>query len=346
VTDSTVQSVFPVADWQTASPESQGVDPQRLAEAIARLEAITLEEGVSQTMVVRHGRVIWAGPDIDNLHPVWSCSKSFTSACLGLLVDDGAVDLDEPVANHLPALAEHYPTATFRHFAAFTVGYAHRAAAVDGQPAWPFVPAAPLFAPGERYIYGMATDVLAWALTRIAGEGLAELFRRRIARPIGIPDDQWAWGDWGFIDGLRIHGGSGCYAKGLWITARQMARVGWLWANGGRWGDRQILSRAYVDQATRPQSTPDTPPHDGEAWYKRLPGSYGLNLWVNGLTPDGRRQWPAAPPSTSAIQGNNNNICFILPDWNMVLVRLGTDGIISTDLYDGVLEILGEAIGA
>ncbi len=346
MSDSTIQAVFPATDWEAASPASQGVDPRRLDAAMARLEAITLDEGVSQTMVIRHGRVIWAGPDIDNLHPVWSCSKSFTSACLGLLVDDGAVALDEPVANHLPALTEHYPTATFRHFASFTVGYAHRPLEVEGQPAWPFVPAEPLFAPGERYIYGMATDMLAYVLTRIAGEPLAELFRRRIARPIGIPDDQWAWGDWGFIDGVRINGGSGCYAKGLWITARQMARMGWLFVQRGRWGERQLLSEAYIDDATRPQSTPDTPPHDPQAWYKRLPGSYGLNLWVNGVAPDGRRQWPAAPASTSAIQGNNNNICFIVPDWDMVLVRLATDGIIETDLYDGVFEILREAVGS
>ena len=123
--DRTTPCVFPAADWETASPASQGVDTKRLDEAMARLEAITLDEGVTQTMVIRHGKLLWSGPDIDNLHPVWSCSKSFTSTCLGLLVDDGAVDLDEPVANHLPALAEHYPTATFRHFASFTVGYAH-----------------------------------------------------------------------------------------------------------------------------------------------------------------------------------------------------------------------------
>jgi len=325
--------VFPQSDWLTATPESQGVDAAKLDEAMACMEAFTLDEGVTQALVIRNGRMIWRGDDIDNMHPIWSCSKSYTSCCLGMLVDDGVVSLDEPVANYLPELAEHYPTATFRHFANFTVGYRSKPTG-EGQPPWPLEPGPALFAPGERFIYSMATEELGYAITKIAGETLKGMFKRRIADPIGMDPTQWDWGAWGVIDGLVVNGGAGNLAKGIWTTARQIARLGWLFVNRGRWEDTQLLSADWVDEATRPQMANTVPPHDPQGWYIDLPGSYGLNWWVNGHTPDGTRMWPTAPARTCAIQGNNNNICFVIPEWNMVAVRLGTDGIIKNQLYD------------
>ena len=336
-------SAFPQSDWLVATPESQGVDPGKLDEAMACMEGFTLAEGVSQALVIRNGRMIWSGEDIDNLHPIWSCSKSFTSCCLGMLVDDGAISLDEPVAKYLPELQEHYATATFRHFANFTVGYRSQPTG-EGQLAWPFDPAPALFAPGERFIYSMATEELGYAITKIAGETLRDMFKRRIADPIGMDPTQWDWGLWGQIDGLPINGGAGNYAKGIWTTARQIARLGWLFVHRGRWEDTQLLSREWVEEATRPQMDNTVPPHDPEGWYKDLPGSYGLNWWVNGFTPDGTRMWPTAPERTCAIQGNNNNICFVIPEWNMVAVRLGTDGIIDNRLYDRFFEKVQAAL--
>ncbi len=340
----TEASTFPQTDWERAAPESQGIDAAKLDAAMACMDEFTLDEGVRQALVVRNGRMIWCGDDIDNLHPVWSCSKSFTSICLGLMIDDGVCTLDEPLAKYVPALAEHYADATIRHFAGFTVGYAHQDDSTAGEISRPFTPAAPLFAPGKRYVYGMATDVLGHAITRMAGRTMKELFTERIAEPIGMDPGQWTWGNWGEVDGRLVNGGSGSHAKGVWITARQIARVGWLFVNEGCWAGRQLLSREWVDESTKPQSTPDTPPHDPDAWYTRLPGSYGLNWWVNGVAPDGKLQWPAATERTCAIQGNNNNICFVIPEWNMVVVRLGADGIISTDLYDRFFVKMREAM--
>ena len=50
---------------------------------------------------------------------------------------------------------------------------------------------------------------------------------------------------------------------------------------------------------------------------------YGFNWWTNGGK---KREWPDAPPKTYAARGHKNNQCFIIPEWNMVIVRLGTDG--------------------
>lgn len=333
--------VFPGADWQKATPESQGLDSAKLDEAMRQLGEITLDQGTTQSLVVRNGYLLWQGPDIDNKHTVWSCSKSFLSSTLGLLVDDGKCALDSVAADFLPSLAEHYPTVTLRQFANFTSGYQGRG---GGDTPGVFEPAEPLYEPGAMFHYSQSSDQLANVLTRIAGEPLRDLYRRRIAEAIGMDPAGWSWGDWGEIDGLVVCGGSGSYERGISITARQMARMGWLLAKGGQWNGRQVLSRQYVEEMTTPQVANTVPPYDGEAWYLRLPGSYGVNIWLNGVTPDGRRMWPDAPGGLCAIQGNMNNICFAVPEWNMVLVRMGTDGRINNNRYTEVFAKLRLAL--
>jgi len=54
--------------------------------------------------------------------------------------------------------------------------------------------------------------------------------------------------------------------------------------------------------------------------------------------------WPDAPAGVSVIQGNNNNFCFAIPEWRMVLVRMGTDGRINNDRYTEVFALLREAV--
>jgi CubicO group peptidase (beta-lactamase class C family) len=340
--------VFPEADWLTATPESQGVDSRKLLEALATLKEITdaknhevtHHDGITQTVVIRHGAMIWHGPDIDALHEVWSCTKSFVSLCMGLLTDEGKVSPDTLAADILPGMGNFYPAVTLRQMAGFISGYR---GAEEGDTLRVFEPGEPYFAPGTHYHYSHATDMLAYLLTRVAGEPLRDLFRRRIAEPIGMDARGWRWTDWGEVDGRIVCGGTGMYGHVMHITARQMARVGWLLVNRGQWNGRTIVSREYIEDMTTVQAPPTTPPFEKDGWYVRLPGSYGLNIWLNGVTPDGKRMWPAAPAGVAAIQGNMNNICFAIPEWDMVVVRMGTDGRINNNRYTEVFAALREA---
>ena len=326
--------IFPQADWTTADPQSQGVDPRALDDAIDWLGRITGPQGVRQVMVIRRGRLIHGGADLDTVHNIWSCTKGFLAIVLGLMLDDGLLKLDDPLSRYAAELEEFYPTATVRQFASFTSGYNH-ATGDTGKIGDAFTPAAPLHAPGAAFHYNSAPDKLAEVLARVAGRPLRDIFRERVARPIGIPDDQWGWDDWGERHGLAICGGSGMYNRGMRISARQMARVGLMMMAGGRWGERRIISTEAVGEMTRVQVSAATPPYDGGQWYLRLPGSYGLHLWLNGVTAAGNRMWPAGPEDLAAIQGNMNNICFFSPSWQLVVVRMGIDARIANDLYDG-----------
>lgn len=342
---------FPGGDWKQAAPP-QGVDAAKLEEAVEYLRSNAGSDGVNQVLIVRNGYVIWQGPEIDKVHGVWSCTKSFTSTVLGLLIEDGKATLDTLAKDHVPAMASDYPKVTLRHFTTMTSGYRAvgdepRGTYRHGPSLTPFDPCStPLFAPGAQYAYwDSAMNQFANVLTRIAGEPIEALFRRRIAEPIGMDPNEWRWGDFGAIDGIAVNGGSGNSNNHVFISARQMARLGLLLLNGGNWNGKQLIDPQWVKMATRPQVRPTIPLGRDSGADGR--GVYGFNWWTNGIAPDGGRRWPGVPAGAYAASGYNNNDMFIVPEWNMVIVRLGLDQSetrLSNSVHAEFLRRIGAAI--
>ena len=344
--------VFPEAQWLEATPQSQGLDAVKLEEAVSYLREHSGPNGVRELVIVRNGYLLWQGPNAGNVHGIWSGTKSFTSTVLGLLIDDGKATLDTPAQDHLPTLAAAYAQVTLRHFTTMTSGYraAHdepRGGYRHGPSPTPFDPcSAPLFAPGRQYAYwDSAMNQFANVLTRIAGEPLEGFFRRRVADPIGMDPNEWHWGDFGRIDGITVNGGSGNSNKHIFISARQMARFGHLFLNQGNWAGRQLISRQWVEPATKAQVATSIPLWPDSGADGR--GVYGFNWWVNGIRADGTRNWPGAPIHTYAASGYNNNDMFVIPEWKMVIVRLGLDQRqfpITNGIYAEFIRRIGAAI--
>lgn len=331
-------SVFPGTAWEEATPASQGLDAALLDRACVRFGEICGADGSDELAVVRHGRLVWQGTAIDRLHQVYSCTKSFASQCLGLLWDDGRCTPDTRVASILPQLSAHYGDITLGQLSSMTAGFAPAGADLRE-------PGEPLFAAGTALHYGRQPDLLGVALTRLAGEPLRDLYRRRIADPVGIPAAAFDWGFWDLPgEPVPVNGGMGQPPTGVAVTARAMARLGWLWCQGGCWDGRQLLSRRYFATATAVQVAAGLRPHDPAAWYPVLLGRYGLGWWLNGINATGRRLWPSAPADAFAAQGNKNNICIVIPSWNTVVVRLGNDAKGSIQAYDESLDLLRQAL--
>ncbi len=328
--------VYPGRQWTSASPQSQGLDPEKLQAAVEHVRSVTGEVGVSRMVIVRNGYVVWQGEQAEKVDIVYSCTKSFTSTCLGLLWDDGIVSPDDLAADYLPMMKEHYPTVKLWHLSALVSGYNPGQTSLD--------PTEPAFAPGTALEYNRQGDVLSAALTRAGGRSLESLFRQRITNKIGIADDSFGWGTTGMDGDTPINGGAGNPPTAVRINALAMARFGWLLCNMGQWNGRQLISRRYIQHACRPLVPVDMPPHDPKAWYVELIGNYGMGWWTNGPLPNGQPRWPHAPAAMFAAQGNRNNVCFIIPEWQMVVVRLGGDKNIPMHQYDGMFRLLAEAM--
>ena len=348
-----LKMVFPDQHWQESKPEAQGVDSTKLQAAVSYLKDNSGSDGVKELVIIRNGCMIWKGSDIDKMHGVWSLTKSFTSTVLGLLIDDGKAALDTLAKDYVPSMAEVYPDVTLRHFTTMTSGYyavgdEPQGSYKHGPSQTPFKPAQrPLFKPpGSRYAYwDSAMNQFANVLTHIANEPIEDLFKKRIAETIGMDRVKWDWGDFGKIDGIVVNGGSGNSNKHIQISARELARFGHLFLNRGKWKNKQLISASWVDMATEahvPASIPLEPLSGADGR-----GVYGYNWWVNGIKPNGKRNWPGAPPDTYAASGYNNNDMFIIPKWKMVIVRLGLDQSefsITDAIYSTFLEKVGQAI--
>jgi CubicO group peptidase (beta-lactamase class C family) len=290
-------SVFPGEEWTKNSPEDQDVDPQKFQEALDYLESHSLHNGNRELVVIRNGYLIHAGEQADSVHNIWSCSKTFTSTVLGLLIEDGVIGLDDLAHTYEPLLKEWYTGVSFRHFASMTSGYS-----AVGESRWentdyadwswtPYEPDEPYFSPGTAYAY---------------------------------------WDE----------------AQMMFGRVLQLARWGWLFLNEGNWNGQQLISKDWIKMATTVQVPSTIPVGDTDRKVTVGPGCYGFNWWVNGMKADGRMKLPGAPEGCYFASGHNNNKCIIIPDWNMVIVRMGEDGHPEDrDLvYGKFLQLIGNAI--
>jgi CubicO group peptidase (beta-lactamase class C family) len=316
---------FPQGAFTEASPEDLGVHPVGLDHALNGWRVALGRDGIDKTVVLRRGVVIHRGPKADARQPVWSVTKSFTGTALGLLVADGRVSLDTLAASVDPGLRARYPEVTLRHFATMTSGYSAPGRSRWGEPSedWsrtPFVPGPPLFAPGTRFAYwDEAQMMLGRLLTRVAGRDLLTLLADRVFAPLGVAGV--TWDAEGTVDGLTIR--NGC--TGLRLGALDLARLGHLFLSRGRWDERQLIPEDWVREATRAQVPAHVPVADTDR--RRLDGAgiYGFNWWTNGQRADGARPMPHAPAGTFLALGLHHNVLIVVPEWEMVIVRLGED---------------------
>jgi CubicO group peptidase (beta-lactamase class C family) len=123
------------------------------------------------------------------------------------------------------------------------------------------------------------------------------VFRDEVMNPIGA-STTWKWvpytNAYVNIDGKRMASMSGGtrWGGGMWISTYDMARFGLLWLRGGKWGDKQIVSPAYVKAATAPSAHgPD----------------YGFLWWLNTKG----KQYPGSPTTTFEARGQGGNVIHV-----------------------------------
>ncbi|WP_194775385.1 serine hydrolase domain-containing protein [Pararhodonellum marinum] len=315
---------YPGVTWSYAQHEEIGVDETHLSHALEFLRNESFEDGIRQVMVIRNGKVIFSGDAVERSQNIYSCSKGFTSLVMGLLVDEGKIRLDDHVAEILPELKYQYGTLTWRHFATMTSGYS-----AEGRSRWedenadwsltPYSPEAPHFEPGSHFEYwDEAQMMFGKGLTEVLGRTMHEYLDVAIMQKIGL--GEWHWGtEQTTSAGIDIN--NGC--TGVHLNASQLARIGWLFLNRGKWKEEQLVSARFVREATSPQVPSGLPVFRGDRANVKGSGSYGFNWWVN--SKDGLSRMPHAPIGTAYLSGLNHNMCFIIPEWNMVIVRMGDD---------------------
>jgi CubicO group peptidase (beta-lactamase class C family) len=325
---------WPTAGWRTAAPAEQGVDPAVLDDLDAIVPAGY--PSVRSVLVVRHGYLVVEryrqGIEASDGHDVRSVTKSFVSALVGIALGDGKLKgLDQTVeelpADHLPATADpRLRQATVEQLLTMTSGLAGDDATVGGDdrivehmfhsPDWVrhILSRRLDRAPGEDAAYSSATSHLLSAIVADAtGQSTLAFARAKLFAPLGIAADDaleptirhWpptpaqdeayerasvAWPR----DPQGYHFGFG----GLRLPARDLAKFGYLYLNGGRWDGTQVVPGDYVAASTRPQSEPGGP------------GDYGYQWWVTNET----------GPGSFRAQGYGGQLIQVIPNLDLVVV--------------------------
>jgi len=344
------RDVFPGKDWQQATPESQAVDGAKLNAAVTYLDANFGDQGARELVIVRNGYLIWKGPESDAYHNVWSCTKNYTSTLLGVLVGAGKCRLDDFAVKYLPHLADKYPAYArirLRQLASMSSGYRGELVGQSSEQPWGepmhyLKPAGPDYEPGTEVAYqDHQVFVLGQIITQLAGESERDFFKEHIADPIGMT--QWDWGVSGEVDGVTLNNAAGTpNTPGIQTSACEMARLGLLYLNQGNWAGKPLLPASFVKEATKNQVR-------NAGISRDLRGRYGFFWRNNDIMANGERMWPSAPPKTYMSNGNGCNFCIVLPEWNIVVVRMGTHPVPAVDRqarFDTFFRKLGEALGA
>jgi CubicO group peptidase (beta-lactamase class C family) len=338
--------VFPKHEWAISKPEEQGIDSEKLTIALSYLAEHSLYNKNREVLIIRNGYQIFAGPNVDSVHNIWSCSKTFTSAVLGLLCDDRKLTPDIKAWEFEPQLKVLYPDVTFRHFASMTSGYSAKGRSRwnDENADWsytPYEPDTPFFKPGASFAYWDEAQMMyGRALTQVLQRPMIDYLKERITDPIGM--GFWEWHSEGELNGIQIN--NGC--TNVHLCAEQLARWGYLFLNKGNWNGKQLLSREWVKQATSVQVPAMLPTGDTDRKNITGSGCYGFNWWVNGRDKNGKLYWPDVPEGTFYASGLNNNKCIVIPRWSMVIVRMGEDGHPQNEdkVYNTFLGLIGKSL--
>ncbi len=258
-------TAWPVPEWETATPESQGVSPAVLEKVRDWLR----DNGSKTGLVVRHGRIVgewyFEGTTANTQLLVYSTSKSFASTAAGMAIAKGKLSLETKVGELLPEVSPaEKRDITVRQLLSMTSGVHNEPKFGEMSERFTYAMSkAPMdFPPGTKWQYnntGLA--LLSPLLVKATGQQLDALLSQEVFTPIGIKESDWSWDK---NEGFTLP------YSGLHITARALARFGLLFLNGGKWQERQIVPAAWVAEATRPSQ--DLEKAYGYLWWNNTTG--------------------------------------------------------------------------
>lgn len=297
---------WPGDEWEVVSPEEAGLDPHPLEYMAAVAEA-----GGSECLVVtKDGRIVgewyWAGFDRETEREVYSVTKSITSTLVGLAQDRGLLDLDQPASDFIP---EWQGTPS----GAVTI---RNLLSMDSGRRWSYeidfttLPREPdqtayavgleqQHAPGAVWTYNSAAvQTLDRVIAEATGMPTHAFAQQALFEPLGMDSEisQDATGNTTTYIGVQA-------------SCRDLARFGHLFAAQGEWAGEQLLSPAFVQEATSAS--------------QELNPRYGLLWWLNDT--EFQRLARSGPDDMFAATGLGSQYIDVFPSSGIVVTRLGME---------------------
>jgi CubicO group peptidase (beta-lactamase class C family) len=339
--------------WESASPESVGMDGAQLCGIEARLEQRAT--AVHSVVVARHGKLVfeqyfpgydqpWGQPDgqyeftATTKHDMRSASKSVISLLVGIAIDRKLIaGVDEPVLKFFPDYAAvkqpGWDAITLRHLLTMSSGFTWDEARpwTDPKNDEPhlvtepdplgYVLSRPVAAPPDTlWTYnGGGTELLGNIIERVSKQSLRAFVRETLFQPLSITDAEWK----------NYTNGKIAAASGLRLRPRDAAKIGQLVLNRGQWNGRQIISADWIAQSITPRFQ--------AVGYFGSTQFYGYQWWLGrSLAGDREIKWVGA-------FGWGGQRIFIVPELDLVMMTTAAqygqpkEGVAAIDILSNIV---------
>ncbi len=307
----------PSSIFQYKNPEKHGLDSKKLIEASIKISSGVIKN-IHSLLIIKNGDLVFEeyynGSNVNHNHQIRSAGKSITSIAIGIAIDKGYISgVDEKVFDYF---SEEAPLGgreskkqymTIEHLLTMTSGFDcddwrepkfECANKMTTTKNWgQFALNLPMsHHPGTHWAYnGTALMILSDLIKKTTGEKYQEFLNTHLMKPLGIKS---------YVPlisplGNAYTGGS---AK---MTARDMAKIGYLFLKKGNWFGNQVVSSAWVDQSSKfSVETSSFHPY-GYLWWRGQRTVNGLNI------------------ETFYAAGNGGQNIFVFPSLDMVVVFTG-----------------------
>jgi CubicO group peptidase (beta-lactamase class C family) len=320
-TQDTTEAIWPTKEWQTSSPEEQGMDSKELAELvdfgarrILATPGVTLSSMLDSLLVVRHGKIVveaYYAPYAAGIpYTMNSVTKAIISTLRAIAFKDGLLDspnhrvLDFFDRRSIANVDDKKEAITVQNLLDMTSGL-EWTEPLNGRPdslfEWErspdwvkFILDRPMSSvPGDAFNYNSGnTHLLSAIITKLSGMSVLEYAKAKLFGPLGINDVSWQHDPQGISNG----------GYGLYLQPRDMAKVGYLYLRDGSWEGKQLLPPAWIDKVSH--ATVNMTPLETGLRYSNL-------------------FWALPDKHVYMAVGHHRQVIMIFPDLDIVAVTTG-----------------------
>ncbi|MEO1255629.1 MAG: serine hydrolase, partial [Bacteroidota bacterium] len=224
--------------------------------------------GIHSMLIARKGSLVYEtyynGYSGEDLHPIYSVTKSFSSLLIGIALEEEKIDrIQIPLSSLLNGYESYFDQVKenirLDHLLSMTSGYQWDewiGTAFDpsnsfyhldrARPQIDYVLSRPLESnPGEKFRYNTgASNLIAPIIENVTGQPVEDFMKHRVFDPLNI--DLFTWEN--MFDEYPSTGG---YRGGLNLKPRDMMKLGQLYLDKGLWNGTQIVSETWVSNSTK-----------------------------------------------------------------------------------------------
>lgn len=324
---------YPDDFWQVSNPKNEGMDNRKLEQSLQYIDQNGYK--IHSFLIIRNGKLVFERYGIDNeltdsvstqqtpnvLHHLWSTTKTFTSALIGIAISEGKIPgvkakvmdffRNDPIAN----MSDEKNNITVENLLTMQSGINfddsldiipmlrdtyNSSIAVLSKPM--------MAAPGGTWNYSTGnSQILVEIIRRTTGKTPLEYAKEKIFDKIGIKDFVW----------YRDRSGTEYGGLGLFLRPRDLARFGYLYLKKGKWNGVSVIPEDWITESTKAHS--ETPWTDG---------IYGYHCWLPRI-------------GGFATSGRLGQKIYIFPDNDLIVVftaNIPSENGLSTIVEDHIVQ--------